>query len=256
MNEALKSNHKILIVDDEALIRWALQEALQDWGYEVIIATNAVEAQQKFTLSEPLAVLLDINLPDGSGLDLLRTFKQQKPETVIIMVTGEIIVENTVAALRGGADDFIGKPINLPELEFALREGLARHPAQQVTTKPQTPQLLIVSDSEAHRQHLVNAFNATGIEITLATSLEECAEACREKHDIAIIDIPPAQLKAVLQQLRATATHANIPLLVDIGRISADRSLAGVLPQFRAMPCNPHEMVTLARRRIMALSEH
>jgi DNA-binding response OmpR family regulator len=250
------SNRKILIVDDEPLIRWSLQEALQGWGYEPIVAANASEAQERFIQFEPIAVLLDVNLPDSSGLDLLRAFKQQKPETVIIIVTGEVIVENIVAALRGGANDFIGKPINFPELEFALREGLARHPAEQVKPKTQTPQLLIVTDSEPHRQNLVNAFNATGIKITLANSIEECAEACREKHDIAIIDIPPAQLKAVLQQLRASATHANIPLLVDIGRISSDRSLAGVLPQFRAMPCNPHEMVTLARRRIMALSEH
>lgn len=168
------SNNKVLIVDDEPLIRWSLQEALQGWGYESIVAANASEAQELFTQTEPIAVLLDVNLPDSSGLDLLRAFKQQKPETVIIMVTGEVVVENTVAALRGGANDFIGKPINFPELEFALREGLARHPAEQTKPKTQTPQLLIVTDSEPHRQNLVNAFNARGIKITLANSIEEC----------------------------------------------------------------------------------
>ncbi len=248
--DQINRNNKVLIVDDEVLIRWTLQEALKGWGYEFIVATNAQEAQQKFSQFQPSAVLLDINLPDGSGIDLLRAFKKQKPDTVIIMVTGAMIVENTVAALRGGADDFIGKPINLPELEYALREGLTRHPSQQ------TLQLLLVSDSESYQQQLNNAFNATGINITVATSVEECEKACRENHDIAIIDIPPAHLKEVLQSLRASATHANIPLLVDIGRISSDRSLAGVLPQFRAMPCSPHEMVTLARRRIMSLREH
>ena len=128
---------------------------MQGWGYDPIVAANAIEARQRFTQAEPVAILLDVNLPDGSGLDLLRAFKQQKPETVIIMVTGEVIVENTVAALRGGANDFIGKPINFPELEFALREALAGHPAEQAKPKTQTPQLLIVTDSEPHRQNLV-----------------------------------------------------------------------------------------------------
>ncbi len=251
----MKEKLKILIVDDEPLIRWTLQAAISDWGYDPILAANAAEAQQKFTLENPGVVLLDINLPDGSGLDLLCAFKKQNPTTSVILVTAEVIVENTIAALRGGADDFIGKPINLAELEFALREGLARRPATQTRTESHSPQLLIVTDSESHRQNLVNSFNASGIDISLAASVEECEVLCREKHDLAIIDVAPSQLKAVLQQLRDSPTHANIPLLVDIGRISSDQSLAGVLPQYRAMPCNPHEMVTLARRRITALSE-
>jgi DNA-binding response OmpR family regulator len=251
----MKEKLKILIVDDEPLIRWTLQAAISDWGYVPILAASSAEAQQKFTLENPVGVLLDINLPDGSGLDLLREFKAQNPTTIVILVTAEVIVENTIAALRGGADDFIGKPINLAELEFTLREGLARRPATPSSPKSHSPQLLIVTDSEPHRQNLVNAFNTSGIGITVAASIEECEKACHNKHDLAIIDVPPAQLKAILQQLRESPTHANIPLLVDIGRISADQSLAGVLPQFRAMPCNPHEMVTLARRRITALSE-
>jgi two-component system, NtrC family, response regulator AtoC len=74
--------------------------------------------------SEPDAVLLDIDLPDGSGLDLLKALRQTDPNAVVIMITGNVDVDNTVAALRGGAHDFIGKPVRAEELRVTLRNAL------------------------------------------------------------------------------------------------------------------------------------
>jgi two-component system, NtrC family, response regulator AtoC len=114
---------KILIVDDEPLIRWTLNEALRGWGHETIEAGTVAGALATFE-TEPLsAVLLDINLPDGSGLDLLREIKRLQPQAVVIMITANVMVEDTIAALRGGAYDFIGKPINLNELQVTIRNG-------------------------------------------------------------------------------------------------------------------------------------
>jgi len=67
--------------------------------------------------------LLDIDLPDGSGLDVLRQIKQERPESIVIMITGNVKVDNTISALRGGAYDFIGKPISLEELRVTIRNG-------------------------------------------------------------------------------------------------------------------------------------
>jgi DNA-binding NtrC family response regulator len=75
----------------------------------------------------PAAVLLDIDLPDGSGLDVLRQIKQDRPESVVIMITGNVQVDNTISALRGGAYDFISKPINLEELRVTIRNGIEAH---------------------------------------------------------------------------------------------------------------------------------
>jgi len=69
-------------------------------------------------------VLLDIDLPDGSGLDALREIKGRKADAVVIMITGNVIVQNTISALRGGAYDFIGKPVNLEELRVTIRNGI------------------------------------------------------------------------------------------------------------------------------------
>ncbi len=74
-----------------------------------------------------MAVLLDIDLPDGSGLDVLRQIKMERPEVVVIMITGNVLIDNTISALRGGAYDFIGKPVNLEELRVTIRNGIEAH---------------------------------------------------------------------------------------------------------------------------------
>src|SRR6185312_1771424 len=115
---------RILVVDDEKMIRWSLGEALRGWGFEPVEAATAGTALTAFEAEPPAAVLLDINLPDGSGLDVLRKLRQRQPDAVIIMITANVLVDETIAALRGGAYDFIGKPINLEELHVAIRNGI------------------------------------------------------------------------------------------------------------------------------------
>ncbi len=126
LKEDILKDHKqkILIVDDEKMIRWSLGEALRGWGYEPIEAETAAGALAAFEADSPAAILLDINLPDGSGLDILRQIRKRQPEAVAIMITANVLLDETIAALRGGAYDFIGKPINLEELQVAIRNGI------------------------------------------------------------------------------------------------------------------------------------
>jgi DNA-binding NtrC family response regulator len=118
------AKEKILIVDDEPMIRWTLKEALRGWGYEGIEAKSVASALIGFEAERPAAVLLDIYLPDGSGLDVLREIKSLQPHTVVIMITANVTVEDSISALRAGAYDFIGKPINLNELQVTIRNGI------------------------------------------------------------------------------------------------------------------------------------
>jgi DNA-binding NtrC family response regulator len=112
---------KVLIVDDDRFVRMALSEALKSWGYDVVEADTVASAKKAFADEEPPIVLLDIDLPDGSGLDILADIKEQTPETIAIMITGNVDVENTVKALRCGAHDFIGKPVRVEELKITLK---------------------------------------------------------------------------------------------------------------------------------------
>jgi len=115
---------KVLVVDDEKMIRWSLGEALRGWGFEPVEAETAAAALTAFDAEAPAAILLDINLPDASGIDVLRRIRQRQSDAVVIMITANVLVDETIAALRGGAYDFIGKPINLEELHVALRNGI------------------------------------------------------------------------------------------------------------------------------------
>ena len=127
------STKEILVVDDDQAIRWTLREALQSWGFTAIEAATVAEANKLFSSHSPAAVLLDIDLPDGSGLDVLREIKNEHQDAIVIMITGNVQIDNTISALRGGAYDFIGKPVKLEELRVTIRNAIeARHLRREV----------------------------------------------------------------------------------------------------------------------------
>lgn len=118
------TNGLILVVDDDEAIRWSLSEALRSWGFTPVEASSVAEGLQQFHADSPSAVLLDIDLPDGSGLDVLRQITREDSEAIVIMITGNVHIDNTISALRGGAYDFIGKPLNLEELRVTIRNAI------------------------------------------------------------------------------------------------------------------------------------
>jgi len=94
---------------------------LSEWSYVPIEAADIQGALELFDTEQPALTLLDISLPDGSGLNALRTIKLRQPDANVIMITANVLVENAIAALRAGACDFITKPINLDELQITVR---------------------------------------------------------------------------------------------------------------------------------------
>ena len=127
------TSEQILVVDDDEAIRWTLREALLSWGFAPVEAGTVTEAVKNYKADLPAAVLLDIDLPDGSGLDVLREIKHEHPEAIVIMITGNVQIANTISALRGGAYDFIAKPINLEELRITIRNAIeTRHLRREV----------------------------------------------------------------------------------------------------------------------------
>src|SRR5438128_2891618 len=106
------------------MIRGSDGEALRGWGYESIPAETAAAWLAASEADQPAANLLDINLRDGSDLEVLRQIRHRQPDAVVIMITAKVLVDETIAALCGGAYDFNGKPINLEELQVAIRNGI------------------------------------------------------------------------------------------------------------------------------------
>ncbi len=123
---------------------------------------------------------------------------------------------------------------------------------QPYPTPHPRPRLLIFSDCPDRLTKLSASLAAGEIEITSATSPEELRLICRDGHDLAVIDVSPTSLVAVLDALRDSEGYAEIPVLVEATRLAAAPGLTGVLPKYRAMPCSHAELVTLARSRISA----
>src|SRR5438552_14821099 len=110
---------KILIVDDEAMIRKAIRLALEKEGYEVVEAETGGEAMRRIELSKPDLILLDIMLPDVSGFDVCRDIRKAGLRVPILILSAKTEEIDVVVGLEIGADDYIVKP-------FRPRELLAR----------------------------------------------------------------------------------------------------------------------------------
>ncbi|MDX8381806.1 MAG: sigma-54 dependent transcriptional regulator [Ghiorsea sp.] len=118
----MKQTAYLLLVDDEEDIRSVLQETLEMSNYHVTTAANAMRAKDAMDNAKFDVAILDIRLPDGSGLDLLKSLKKIDPDIGVILITGYSEVESAVQAIELGADDFLKKPFEPSELDIRVKE--------------------------------------------------------------------------------------------------------------------------------------
>jgi two-component system, OmpR family, response regulator QseB len=111
----------ILIVEDDAMLREILGRELRALGVAAETAGTLAEAQLGLANETFDAVVLDINLPDGSGLDLLTALREHDAMTPVLLLTTRDGLDDRVRGLDSGADDYLGKPFRIPELAARLR---------------------------------------------------------------------------------------------------------------------------------------
>src|SRR5437660_11629819 len=115
---------KILIVDDERLVRWSLRQKCEEWGYQVVEAEAGDPGLRVAQSESPDLVLLDVRLPDIGGLEVLEQLKKNGDARAVIMITADPQLDDVKAALKLGAYDFVGKPIDFDELAVTTKNAL------------------------------------------------------------------------------------------------------------------------------------
>ncbi|MEW6259776.1 MAG: ATP-binding protein [Thermodesulfobacteriota bacterium] len=115
---------RILVIDDESRIREACRMVLQDCGYEVILAPDGIRGLDLVQESYFDIILLDLMMPELSGLEVLARIRECYPDTVVIVITGYATVEHSVDAMKKGAFDFIPKPFSPEQLRVTVSKAI------------------------------------------------------------------------------------------------------------------------------------
>jgi DNA-binding response OmpR family regulator len=117
---------KILLIEDEKELSHSISEYLQNENYLCEAVFNYEDAVEKINLYQYDCIIVDINLPDGSGLNVIRALKKNKSETGIIVISAKNSLDDKVTGLEIGADDYLTKPFHLSELNARIKSIIRR----------------------------------------------------------------------------------------------------------------------------------
>lgn len=118
---------KILVIDDDVSIAETLELYLTEEGYDVATAHTGTEGLNKFIQHTPDVVILDIRLPDIDGFTVLEDLREENENVKVIMITAHHDMDSTIRAMKEGAFDYIHKPVNVDELEIAIKKAVKAH---------------------------------------------------------------------------------------------------------------------------------
>jgi DNA-binding NtrC family response regulator len=124
--ESEVSNVRILVVDDEMIVCESCKRILEEEGYEVETALSGKEAFEKMKANPFDIVLTDLKMPGIDGMEVLRTFRKEYPDSIIIMITGFSTVETAVEAIKLGAFDYIPKPFTPDEVSIVVKKAIEK----------------------------------------------------------------------------------------------------------------------------------
>lgn len=132
-SEIMSPTENILVVDDDQEIRQLLARYLSEQGFRVTTAADRRECESRITDGRPDLIVLDVMLPDGSGLDICRNLRDRRPAIPVILLTALKEDVDRIIGLELGADDYLGKPFNPRELVARIKAILRRTSHDEAT---------------------------------------------------------------------------------------------------------------------------
>ena len=215
----------VLVVDDSLTVRMDLTEALRAVGLTTEPCKTLAEARAVLARQSVGVVVLDLVLPDGDGLDLLREIRAREgPRIGVVMLSSEGEVRDRVRGLTTGADEYLGKPYDLGYLVAKVRE-LVRRPS---AAPGDADALLLIDDSVTFRETLSHALRDSGFRVVTAASGEEGLKlAAAHRPRALIVDgvLPGIDGPGVIRHVRLDAALRGVPCILLTATKSIDAEL-------------------------------
>jgi DNA-binding response OmpR family regulator len=210
---------RILIVDDSLTVRMDLQQAFDAAEFDTVACDTLAVARAEIARQAPSLVVLDVLLPDGDGIDMLREIKTtMSPAPLVMLLSTEAEVSDRVRGLKTGADDYIGKPYDATYVIARARELIG---VAGCLPKPAAPRLMLIDDSATSRRHFQSILEGAGYSVVTAESGEEgLRTAFALRPDAIIVDrFLPGGIDGdtVIRRLKQDATLRDTPCLLLTG---------------------------------------
>ncbi|MBN1658341.1 MAG: response regulator [Anaerolineae bacterium] len=221
MTQKLGEGAHILVVDDEMGMREGCRRALAPAGYRVDLAPDLARARDLIAGSDYDLYLLDVMLPDGSGLSLLDSILNQNPDAICIIITGFGNVEMAVDAVRRGAYNFLSKPFTSDELLVAVEQGLERHRLKAV--ERQAEELYRAKEELEHLDEM-----KSHLMLKVAHELRAPAAAAQSYVNLIVAGyVPPSEVTPTLSRVQARLQEMlNLTSdLLELARLKEARGL-------------------------------
>jgi PAS domain S-box-containing protein len=211
----------VLIVDDSLTVRMDLEEAFREAGFATTLCASIGEAEQALAKGGFALAVLDVLLPDGDGVDLLKKIKSTPATagTAVLLLSSEAEVSARVRGLKTGADGYVGKPYDAAQLLARARELI-----RESLPKRTTPTVLVIDDSATSRETMRAGLEAAGYAVLTAPRGEEGLRmAAQTRPDAVIVDglMPDLNGPDVIRKLRMDAVFRRTPCLLVTGSLDA-----------------------------------
>ncbi|MFO7953391.1 sigma-54-dependent transcriptional regulator [Thioalkalivibrio sp.] len=204
----------ILVVDDEPDIRMLLQDVLEDEGYQVALAGSVAEAKAQRRSRRPDLILLDVWMPDGDGISLLKEWSDDEGlPCPVVMISGHGNVETAVDATRLGAYDFIEKPLSIDKLLITLNNALEAARLQR--------------ENVGLKRHAGTVQDPVGESATMVNLRDQVQRMAQHDTWVLITGEPGVGKQTFARLLHARSARRESPfIVVSVGSLSGDEAIA------------------------------
>jgi len=206
----------VLIVDDSLTVRMDLAEAFEVAGFRSVLCATIAGARAALSREPVDVVVLDVLVPDGDGIELLKKIRASGSalDSIVMMLSTEAEIKDRIRGLQTGADEYVGKPYDARYVVARARELLRLRRAGKADERRT---ILVIDDSKTFREELRQAFETTGYAVSLATSGEEGLRvAATQRPGAIVVDgvLPGIDGATVIRRVRLDAALRSVPCLL------------------------------------------